>query len=126
MARHNEVGSWGEKAAQEYLLRQGYAIMEQNVVIGKVEIDFVAMKGDRIVFVEVKTRSTSFVDPAEAVDRRKMMRLSRAVDAYIQSRNIQHEPQIDIISIIGTPEASAESVVIEHIPDAFRPPLQSR
>lgn len=126
MARHNQVGSWGENLAREYMLKQGYAIVEQNLVIGKNEIDFVAMKDDKIVFFEVKTRSTSFTNPADAVDIKKMSRLAKAADAYIRARDIIHEPQIDIISVIGTPEASRDSIAIEHIPDAFRPPIQLR
>ncbi|HBI59129.1 MAG: YraN family protein [Duncaniella sp.] len=121
MARHNELGAWGEKVAREYLLTQGYAIGGENTRIGNYEIDFIAMKGDRIVFVEVKTRSTDYVDPLEAVDSRKRARLVRAADEYIRSMNIRLEPQFDIITVVGSPE----KYEIEHFPDAFFPPLRS-
>lgn len=121
MARHNELGAWGEKVAREYLLTQGYAIGSENTRIGNYEIDFIAMKGDRIVFVEVKTRSTDYVDPLEAVDSRKRARLVRAADEYIRSMNIRLEPQFDIITVVGSPE----KYEIEHFPDAFFPPLRS-
>ncbi len=121
MARHNELGAWGEKVAREYLLTQGYAIGGENTRIGNYEIDFIAMKGDRIVFVEVKTRSTDYVDPLEAVDSRKRARLVRAADEYIRSMNIRLELQFDIITVVGSPE----KYEIEHFPDAFFPPLRS-
>lgn len=121
MARHNELGAWGEKVAREYLLTQGYAIGGENTRIGNYEVDFIAMKGDRIVFVEVKTRSTDYVDPLEAVDSRKRARLVRAADEYIRSMNIRLEPQFDIITVVGSPE----KYEIEHFPDAFFPPLRS-
>ena len=126
MAEHNALGEWGERVAREYLLRQGYAIGAENTRIGKAEIDFIAIKDDRIVFVEVKTRTTDFVDPSEAVDIAKMRRLARAADTYIRSMNILHEPQFDVITIIGNPDADPSTAVIEHYPDAFRPPLSSR
>ena len=121
MARHNELGAWGEKVAREYLLVQGYAIGAENLRVGNYEIDFIAMKDDRIVFVEVKTRSTDYTDPLEAVDARKRARLVRAADEYIRSMNIPHEPQFDIITVIGNPE----KYEIEHFADAFFPPLRN-
>lgn len=63
MATHNILGSWGEKLAREHLLRQGYTIVDSNVKIGHNEIDFIATFRNRIIFVEVKTRSDDFADP---------------------------------------------------------------
>lgn len=123
MARHNRLGTWGEQLAREFMLRQGYAIAGENVCVGNYEIDFIAYKDDRIIFVEVKTRSTDFVDPTEAVTPAKMKRLSRAADSYIRSHNILHEPQIDVITVIGTPSMAPGEVVITHYPDAFMPPI---
>ncbi len=122
MALHNEVGAWGEGVARDFLLAKGYAIGEQNLKVGNYEIDFIARKDDRIVFVEVKTRSSRGYDPLEAVDERKIRRLVRAADEYIRARQIRHEPQFDIITVIGSEQGGYE---IEHFPDAFFPPLQS-
>ncbi len=120
MARHNLIGSWGEKLAREYLIGKGYAIMDSNIHIGHKELDIVAIKGDRIIFVEVKTRSTDFCDPLDAIDTKKMRRLVRSADAFLKSQEIKHEPQFDIIVIIGTPESGHR---LEHYPDAFIAPL---
>lgn len=122
MADHNQLGQWGEQVAKDYLLTQGYAIGGENVRVAGVEIDFIAMKDDVICFVEVKTRSTDFTDPADAVDRRKRSRIVRAADTYIRSYNIPLEPRFDLVLVIGNPA----SYTVEHIPDAFLPNLNNR
>lgn len=122
MAEHNELGKWGEELARNYLLTKGYAISGENIRVAGVEIDFIATKDDAICFVEVKTRSTDFVDPIEAVDNRKRSRMVRAADAYMQAYDIPLEPRFDIILIIGNPL----HYTIEHIPDAFLPTLNNR
>ena len=39
MARHNELGKWGEAVARDYLLTQGYAVGEENIRLAVVGID---------------------------------------------------------------------------------------
>lgn len=124
MARHNELGKWGEQLAVDLLVTKGYAIVERNWRAGNLEVDIVAMKDNRIVFVEVKTRSSEFVDPLDAIDRRRVSRIVRAANSYVKAYNIPHEVQFDVIIIIGTPEGG-DSPQIEHIPDAFLPPLRT-
>lgn len=124
MARHNELGKWGEQLAVDLLVTKGYAIVERNWRAGNLEVDIVAMKDNRIVFVEVKTRSSEFVDPLDAIDRRRVSRIVRAANSYVKAYNIPHEVQFDVIIIIGTPEGG-DTPQIEHIPDAFLPPLRT-
>lgn len=121
MARHNVTGNWGESLAADYLAAKGYAIADRNWRSGHYEIDIVAYKGSRIIFVEVKTRSRDYDDPLEAVDRNKALRLIRAAEAYVNAFDINHEIQFDLIAINGTPE----QYKIEHIADAFESPLRT-
>ena len=121
MAQHNNVGSWGEKLAIDYLISKGYAIRETNWKLQHYEIDIIAMKNNRIVFVEVKTRSNYDDDPLRAVDRKKMQRMVSAANAYVTTRNVPHEIQYDVITINGTPE----DYTLEHIDDAFWAPLRT-
>ncbi|MBD5186138.1 MAG: YraN family protein [Bacteroides sp.] len=121
MAFHNDTGKWGEQVAADYLAANGYAITDRNVRMGRNEIDIIAMKGDSIMFVEVKTRSTALKDPLDAITPDKMRRLCRAADAYIKARQLPHRPQFDLIAIIGAPGRYE----LEHFPDAFFPPLTS-
>lgn len=122
MADHNELGKWGEEVARGYLLTQGYAIGGENIRVAGVEIDFIAMKDEYICFVEVKTRATDFIDPADAIDKRKRSRMVRAADAYMRSYDIPLEPRFDLVLVIGNPM----NYTVEHIPDAFLPTLNNR
>lgn len=122
MARHNDLGRWGEQLAADKLAGEGYSICERNWREGHNEIDIVAMRGDEIVFAEVKTRSNTEEDPLEAVDRRKISRMIHAGQAYLRIKGLQHQWRFDLFAISGTPE----SYTMEHIPDAFLPPLNTR
>ena len=122
MAQHNDTGHWGEELACEKLITDGYAICQRNFRIGHYELDIIAMKGNRIVFVEVKTRTNLNSDPIEAIDNKKILRMVRAANTYVTTFDIPHEVQFDIITIVGTPD----NYTLEHIPDAFMAPLTTR
>ena len=51
MARHNDIGRWGEDIAADYLVAGGYAIVGRNLRFGRDEIDIVATRGSGIMFV---------------------------------------------------------------------------
>ena len=121
MAKHNELGKWGEDLACEKLVADGYAIVHRNWRMGHYEVDIIAMKGNRIVFAEVKTRSDMDCDPLEAVDSRKIAHIARSADVYIRTYDLHHEAQFDLFAINGTPECYK----MEHIADAFFPPLKT-
>ncbi|MBD5422733.1 MAG: YraN family protein [Bacteroides sp.] len=120
MAQHNDIGKWGEQLARDYLVSQGYAIFESNLRSGHNELDIIAFRGDTVAFVEVKTRTTSFSDPLEAIDTKKIRRLARAADSFLRAYNIIHEPRFDVITIVGSPDTSH---TLTHYPDAIIPPL---
>lgn len=121
MAAHNELGKWGEQIAREYLIINGYTIVEHDNREGHFEVDFILMKDNRIIFLEVKTRSTDFVDPLKAITPQKIRRMCSAANTFVRRYNIPHEVQFDIIAITGSPDGSHK---LQHIPDAFRPPLR--
>lgn len=123
MAEHNVTGKLGEALAVEALAGAGYAILERNWRCDHLEVDFIALKDDRVIFVEVKTRSNIDEDPLAAVTAQKMRRLVRAANAYLAQKKLPHEPQFDIVAISGDPESGEARV--EHIRDAFFPPLRS-
>lgn len=120
MARHNQLGKTGEERAAEYLISKGYIIRDINWRSGKMELDLVAYRDTTLVVVEVKTRSNlDFLRPEEAVTLRKIKNIVRATDAYIRLFNIPFEVRFDIITLVG----KEEPFEIEHIEDAFPPPL---
>lgn len=117
MAEHNKLGAWGERKAAELLEEKGYEILERDWHFGHRDLDIVAMKDGVLVIVEVKTRrNNDFLEPEQAVDRRKIKSLLLAANAFVKLRGIDAEIRFDIISVIGTDDSCCE---IRHMEDAF-------
>lgn len=126
MARHNDLGKWGEEMAADFLIKQGYVVLEKDWRYGrsKVDIDLICKTPDlrTVVFVEVKTRSTAeLLDPEDAVDVRKIRHIGRAADEYVRMNDIVEDLRFDILAIVGTQEE--QNTEINHIEDAFNPLL---
>lgn len=120
MAKHNELGKDGEKAAVAYLESHDYVIRHRNWRKGHLELDIVAAKGNELIVVEVKTRSNAdIMQPEEAVTLQKVRHMVKAADAYIKFFQIDAPVRFDIITAIG----KAGNFKIEHIKEAFYPPM---
>jgi putative endonuclease len=116
MAEHNELGKLGEEMAVNYLQQNGYEILETNWTFQKAEIDIIAKKENTLAVVEVKTRSSlDFGLPQDFVKPKKIQLLVKAVDAYVNEKNLDIEVRFDIIAI----HKEHKSFVIEHLIDAF-------
>ncbi len=122
MARgaRKSLGDRGEAAASAWLTAHGYEVLDRNVRTRFGEIDLVARRMGVVVFVEVKSRtSTGFGHPGEAVAGRKQRRLARLASAYLSSRGLQGcAVRFDVIAVLAT--GSGQVASIEHIPDAFQ------
>ncbi len=120
MSEESILGKLGEKLAVEFLKEKGYKIIETNWRFGKEELDIIAMDGEYIVMVEVKTRSSDyFGEPEDSVTRKKQKYLVKAADNFICKKDINNEVRFDVIGIVyneGKP-------VFNHIIDAFYPTL---
>lgn len=105
MAKHNELGRWGEQKAVEYLVGQGYYIRHRDWQYKHRDLDIVAIDADQstLVFVEVKTRSTDmFGDPAQAIDLEKANNLMIAANAYLRTYRMENMTiRYDSIAIVG-------------------------
>ena len=100
MAQHNELGEIGEQRAIDYLIRQGYTILERNWRFQKAEIDIMAQKGKIVASIEVKTRSNNeFGNPQNFVTQKKIKLLVMAMNQYVIQKNIHLEVRFDIIAI---------------------------
>lgn len=79
------IGLAGELKACEYLKNKNYVIIDRNVVYkNKGELDIVAVDGNCLVFVEVRTRSDNFFgDPLETVTKSKIKRIVAASRLYL-------------------------------------------
>jgi putative endonuclease len=75
-----------QQALWHYRLR-GYRILGTNVWAGGNEIDVIARRGRRVVFVEVKSKGgANLGDPLEMVTVEKQRRLRRAAEAWLAMR----------------------------------------
>ncbi len=94
-------GKTGEEIACKYLESRGYKIIERNYQYGHGEIDIVAMDGNELVFVEVKTRkSLEFGEPEFAFTRNKLNQVKKVASAYLVENNINdHICRIDAVAI---------------------------
>ncbi len=120
MALRNDIGKEGESVARSYLEKKGYHILNTNWHYHHYELDIVAVDGDCLVIVEVKTRSEDYLlSPEEAVDQKKIKRTVAAADAYVRYNNITLPVRFDIITILKVKE---QYDVQEHIEDAFYAP----
>lgn len=116
MAKHNELGKLGEELAVEFLLKEGYEILETNWTFQKAEIDIIAQKEDTLAVIEVKTRSSiEFGLPQDFVKPKKIQLLVKAMNEYVLTNNLDVNVRFDIIAI----HKEAKSFVIEHLEDAF-------
>jgi putative endonuclease len=116
MADHNELGKKGEKIAVDFLIKDGYKILETNYRYLKAEVDVIAQKEDVLAVVEVKTRSTAyFGDPQDFITTKKIKLLLSAIDYYVVQRDLDVEVRFDIIAIIQ----QKKETKIEHLKDAF-------
>jgi len=77
------LGREGEQLAARFLERRGYRVIGSGFRARRGEIDLVCRRGDRLVLVEVKTRSSDrFGTPIEAVGPRKRRALQAAAAEY--------------------------------------------
>ncbi len=114
------LGAAGERAAARYLQTLGYRIVARGHRQRLGEIDLIALDGDCLVFVEVKTwRTGDDGDPSLAVDRRKQEKLSRAALVYLKRRRLlEQHCRFDVVSIVW-PSAQRAKPAIRHFPSAF-------
>lgn len=95
-------GKIGEDLACDYLKKQGYKIIERNFRIRGGEIDIIALDGQTLVYVEVKTRTShQFGQPEEAVTGWKLRFLERAAKFYRNNRQTIKLPQLERIDVVA-------------------------
>lgn len=113
------TGARGERLAAEWLSKQGYTILKRNLVIGRDEIDLLALAPDRqtIVLVEVKTRTGRHVSPETAVNQKKQFRIMRAASKLQRFRQYRDAPlRFDVIAIVMQDGQEPE---LKHFAGAF-------
>ena len=108
----SSIGKAGEEMAARFLLKNGYELVVSNfkVPIGRNrkdvqvsgEIDIIALDGEVLCFVEVKTRSSDdFSTPLSAVDLRKQRQITRTARVYRKIFGVQKMRfRYDVVGIV--------------------------
>src|ERR1700722_2657366 len=117
---HQRTGRRGEEAAYFYLRRLGYVMVARNFRSPRRrgEIDLIAWDNDVLCFIEVKTRTTRDVKPAEAaVDRDKQRGLAAVADEYLRDVAPSCRWRFDVVSLYY--EHQSSQPLIELFRNAF-------
>jgi putative endonuclease len=110
-----QTGSKGENMAAEFLKEKGFEIVTRNYRHKHAEIDLIVKRDDWLLFIEVKTRSSSaYGEPEEFVDEFKARKIYEAAEEYIFSTDWQGHVRFDVVSIKLGPVPE-----IEHFEDAI-------
>ena len=111
------LGNIGEIKSCEYLVSEGYLILEKNFRCACGEIDIIARRADVICFVEVKTRAgSSYGEPLESVNPLKTARIRNTASYYLVSKYLSDsEVSFDVISI----KVSGKKLLLQHFKNCF-------
>jgi len=104
-------GNKYEQKACEYLIAQGFIIIEQNFFAKKLgEIDIIAKKDDVYHFVEVKS-GDSF-EAVYNITQKKLFKLFRSIEYYIKIKNLDISYCVDAIIFAGDELEYLENITL--------------
>jgi len=104
MDRYNKaIGELGERYSANYLEKLGYRVLNRNYSCRFGEIDIIALDGECLVFIEVKTRTTNrYGAPQNAVNYYKKQHLLLSARCYIeQFRMKEYFARFDVVEVFA-------------------------
>ena len=113
-------GRRSERAAAKFLRRLGYRILAANVADPAGELDLIALDGQTLVIVEVRsTAGTDLERTAASVDYKKQRQVSDAALRFLCRKRLLEGVNVryDIVVISWPPEAREPT--FRHYPHAF-------
>lgn len=112
-----QTGTTGEAYARQWLMQKGYIIRETNWRHGRAEIDIIAAKEGKLIFIEVRSRKNyAFGFPEETISSRKKKLYSLAANEYIHQHQHSGEIRYDVIALRIQKGMVTEAL---HLEDAF-------
>ena len=116
MGKHNEFGKEGEQIAVNFLIKKGYKIKYRNYRYLKAEIDVIAQMNNTLCIVEVRSRSSDFIENiAETITKKKIRLLVMGADHYVIEDDLDVEVRFDVITILK----NKRILEVEHLENAF-------
>ena len=116
-------GRRSERAAAKYLRGLRYRLLAANVSDRDGELDLLALDGETLVIVEVRSTSSARPDAIEqtaaSVDLRKQRKITEATSRFLARRRLLGKIAVryDVL-VIAWPQHAREPTV-HHIPHAF-------
>lgn len=98
---NKSIGSYGEDIACDFLIKEGYKILQRNFYCTIGEIDIIAFHNNILCFIEVKTRfSTKYGYPVEAITKYKSLKLKKLAEFYIIKKGLtKHFVRFDALEV---------------------------
>jgi putative endonuclease len=116
-ARHIKTGRRGEDLAYFHLRQMGYVMVARNwrTIRHRGELDLIGWDEQVLCFIEVKTRTSRDVKPAEAaVDREKRFQIARMAREYLRRLRPGIPVRFDVVSVYLEAEQQAEIQVFKN------------
>jgi putative endonuclease len=102
MARHNDLGDWGEELAAGWLSEKGFAILHRNWRYRRGEVDIIARLGRVYHFIEVKcSLADAYGYPEQRVGKAKLRSMMRVAAHWLYENHIHagSRVQYDVLAI---------------------------
>lgn len=97
MKNCRQKGNIAESKAQQYLLSQGFVIVECNYYTQYGEIDIIATKDNIYHFIEVKSGKN--FEPLQNVTSKKLEKIYKTLSLYLSQNQLDVVYCVDIITI---------------------------
>lgn len=102
MRAKDQLGLDGEAAASVHLERAGMRIVDRRWRCEHGEVDIIAIDGDTLVFVEVKTRrGLGFGHPFESITPLKVRRLRTLAGVWLAANAHRGPIRMDAVGVIA-------------------------
>jgi putative endonuclease len=114
-------GNRSERAAERFLKRKGFRILQRNYLCPGGELDIIALDGWCLVFAEVRsTAGTDRVGRAESITPEKHRRMTRAALHFLARHRLRNQDwRFDVLILSWPPEK--REPLIDHYAAAFEP-----
>ena len=117
-----ESGSEAESFTADWLMKQGWEILDRNFFMKGGELYIVARKDDTLAFVEVRSWDHQFWDggtPLETIHPAKIKHIIKTATYYIQSKRLKMQDfniRFDVAGLIKKEDGTFD---IDYIEAAF-------
>ncbi|MDB5309529.1 MAG: hypothetical protein JWO38_3731 [Gemmataceae bacterium] len=113
-------GRRSERAAARFLQSLGYRVLAANVADPAGELDLIALDGQTLVVVEVRsTAGDDLEKTAASVDLRKQRKVTEAAVRFLARKRLLEGVNVRFdVLVLGWP-VDAREPVVRHFPHAF-------